>query len=521
MQVHIQANAVHPTHKGQLPAGCVSKRCSNRFGTGKSEFFKASRRQQDVPWSHPHVQIEDVPRMHRPLQTGRQRKALEQHPAQRGWRSEGESQGAELGAQEQVSEERRSHDQRRQEAANLDAVQPVSIEIDKRPASTEKQDMEPISVVVQQPALPHYRVPIFRALSARAELSVRVLYGRVPGLPNAPPVGFLAEQRPVRTLTIGGQALASWHPSMFAAASSRAEVLVLDDSPRALSAVPALLWARAQGKGVVLWGHGITLAGDAVRLLAFRRWRRHLHDASLFYDADAAERFVALGWPRESVFVAANTLDDAPIRAAISGWSETALSTFRKHNDLQGRHVLLFVSRLTPGRRLEDLLDVLPKLGPEVVLAVVGDGPLRAKYEAHAQRLGIAGRCRFVGALYDEEQLAPWFLSSALACFPGGVGLNIVHAFTYGLPVVASPEGSHREFTYLHHDYNGLALSRCRGPELLSALQRLLQEPSGLARLSRGARATAQTLTVERMVTGMTDAIVFAARQSSQRRARG
>jgi len=50
--------------------------------------------------------------------------------------------------------------------------------------------------------------------------------------------------------------------------------------------------------------------------------------------------------------------------------------------------------------------------------------------------LNLADYVYFAGELYDEELLAPWFLTSKLLIHPASIGLSILHAFGYGLPVV-------------------------------------------------------------------------------------
>jgi len=56
--------------------------------------------------------------------------------------------------------------------------------------------------------------------------------------------------------------------------------------------------------------------------------------------------------------------------------------------------------------------------------------------------LNLADYVYFAGELYDEELLAPWFLTSKLLIHPASIGLSILHAFGYGLPVVAHNMGN-------------------------------------------------------------------------------
>src|SRR4051812_10056421 len=67
-----------------------------------------------------------------------------------------------------------------------------------------------IRVNIQQPALPEYRIPFFRALAAVSGFDVKVFYGTEPALPNASPSGFDATLVAQHTLAIGEQSVI-WH----------------------------------------------------------------------------------------------------------------------------------------------------------------------------------------------------------------------------------------------------------------------------------------------------------------------
>jgi glycosyltransferase involved in cell wall biosynthesis len=58
--------------------------------------------------------------------------------------------------------------------------------------------------------------------------------------------------------------------------------------------------------------------------------------------------------------------------------------------------LVVTVARLARQKSLDVLLDAIAKL-PGVILAIVGDGPLRGELEAHCIRLGVTDRVRFLG----------------------------------------------------------------------------------------------------------------------------
>ena len=66
-----------------------------------------------------------------------------------------------------------------------------------------------IRVTIEQPALPRYRLAVFAELARRPGFELRVVYGSLPGLPNAEPEGFEACFVPHRSLRLPGRRM-SW-----------------------------------------------------------------------------------------------------------------------------------------------------------------------------------------------------------------------------------------------------------------------------------------------------------------------
>jgi glycosyltransferase involved in cell wall biosynthesis len=134
-----------------------------------------------------------------------------------------------------------------------------------------------------------------------------------------------------------------------------------------------------------------------------------------------------------------NGLDQRRIDATIAQWPEARLDAWRKAENLSGRRVLLTCARLAPKNQFRLLAEALPSIRnrvPDVVWVAIGDGPERKELETIVRDGGVAGHVRFVGEIYEESALAPWFLASTLFVHPAAIGLSLLHAFGYGLSVV-------------------------------------------------------------------------------------
>jgi glycosyltransferase involved in cell wall biosynthesis len=150
-------------------------------------------------------------------------------------------------------------------------------------------------------------------------------------------------------------------------------------------------------------------------------------------------------------------------------------------------NLLLYVGRLSAEKGLEDIRPVLDAL-PGVRLALVGDGPHRAKLEQH-----FAGTpTHFAGYLQGAE-LAAAYASADVFFMPScteTLGLVLLEAMAAGCPVVAVAEGGIVDIVrdgvtghlWRHGDQAGA----------ISAVRQLLSDPTHRENMRREARLDAE-----------------------------
>ncbi len=153
----------------------------------------------------------------------------------------------------------------------------------------------------------------------------------------------------------------------------------------------------------------------------------------------------------------------------------------------------LAVARLIERKGLRELLDALAILDDaRFTLEIVGAGPELASLRAHAERLGIAARVTFSGAL-DRGALAERYRAAdlfALAPSSEAFGNVFAEAMASGLPVIGSSVGGIPEF--VQHGDNGLLVPPGDVLALARAIQVLADHPDRRARMSARNRAMAQ-----------------------------
>ena len=150
--------------------------------------------------------------------------------------------------------------------------------------------------------------------------------------------------------------------------------------------------------------------------------------------------------------------------------------------------LLLAVGRLSAEKGLEQLRPVLRAI-PGAQLALVGEGPLRPRLEAHFAGLPV----RFTGALSGRE-LSRAYASADLFVFPSHVesfGLVLLEAMASGLPLVAARTGGAPEL--LREGHNGFSFAVGDQAGLLAGVQCLAADAELRRRMGRAARADAES----------------------------
>lgn len=145
------------------------------------------------------------------------------------------------------------------------------------------------------------------------------------------------------------------------------------------------------------------------------------------------------------------------------------------------RFTIGFVGRLVPEKGLDILLRAVVRLQGHWDLMVVGSGPAQEELEALAERLGIAARVTWMGALPPEELPGIWPRLDCVSLparttrqWVEAHGRAIIEAMGFGLPVVGSASGALPEII----GSGGLVVAEDDVPGLTDALQELVNSPA-------------------------------------------
>lgn len=183
----------------------------------------------------------------------------------------------------------------------------------------------------------------------------------------------------------------------------------------------------------------------------------------------ARRKFVESGLPSDKLVVKPNFLMDDPGTGKRSGG------------------YALFVGRLSEEKGVGTLLESWRSV-PDVVLKVVGDGPLMPELRAKVQSEGLTN-VELLGQCPRAETLA---LMKEAYCliFPSewyeGMPMTIVEAFACGIPVIASSVGAMCELVAERE--TGMFFSAGDADSLAETVRRAWASPEEMARLGSNAR---------------------------------
>ena len=317
-----------------------------------------------------------------------------------------------------------------------------------------------MKIAVITNVLSHYREGFYNRLFALEGISVRVYcQNKIPGMDLKPAHSkYPSNVKLIKSISAKCDRLV-WQFLPWREILGNYDVIFISGNPRVLSDVVFGTLLILLRRKVVLWtmahSYGANAVTEAVRLL----WSRIFHFIFLYTDAET-DYLRKKGFRKHCLVGMNNGLDQKQIDAVSLMWPASRLQQWRATHNLEKRILVLSCARLTKKNKFEQFvtaLDTITISVPNILWCVIGSGTERAELESMVNKAGLAKHVRFVGELYVEEEMAPWFLSSEIFVHPAAIGLSLLHAFGYGLPVVTHGTPAHHnpEYTAFEPELTG------------------------------------------------------------------
>lgn len=244
----------------------------------------------------------------------------------------------------------------------------------------------------------------------------------------------------------------------------------------------SILIAKYFGKKNVFYGHGMNLKYSSSWLIKSLYNIIHLtFDKIILYTPNE----IKLLWKvnQAKVSIAFNTLDLEDSQEFIPNLSR---KSFKLKYNIKEDFIVLFSGRIQDRKKLNYLLDIfqqdeLKKIG----LVIVGPGISESEIET----VSLFNNIYYLGPIYDRFEISSVFYSCNLFCIPGHIGLGLIEAMFWGLPVITTSFTKHApEIYYLKNGYNGYLLDS--KSEIMNKIIELANNPQLTNELSNNAKTT-------------------------------
>lgn len=350
-------------------------------------------------------------------------------------------------------------------------------------------------LLIIQPQLTTYRIPIFEAVAERFDVAVtHSLIANADGFGDIDEVTrFKIVSAPVSTFN---NVLYYQHNILSVIFKTRPDAVFSFANPRFGSFWLSAILARALRIPFYAHGQGIYKkdpAGFTSQLIY--RSIAALCTKYVCYNEVAHESMIKIGVPRRSLEIAHNVvINKTPVIPDEKSGNETGV---------------LFVGRLRQGSRVKLLIEAVTQMrnqGLEVDLHIVGDGVELDELRSMSQERPYV---KLYGKVYDDAQIAAISRNCFAGCYAGDAGLSVVHMFSLSLPVVVHGKISRHmgpEPGYVSDGFNGGVFAYDDGERgIREKLTALLMDRSHRRRLSENAFETYVRLTAPGMAVEIID----------------
>lgn len=308
--------------------------------------------------------------------------------------------------------------------------------------------------------IPSYREGFYDRLFAREDLDVTVYCQiNIPGFNLKPIHEKYGERIKIVKFISAKKEKIVWQFLPWREIFTSYDVVFVSGNPRVLSDVLISIVLFIRGKSIVIWTQAHTfranLFSERIRLI----WTKFFKNIFVYTDAEVTY-LRNKGFKSNFILGMNNGLDQKKIDTTILKWTDSHLKEWRRSKSLDDKILLLSCARLETKNKFEQVIRAMSLMltnVPNLVWCLIGDGEDKNNLEKQVKISGIEKHVRFVGSIYQEDELAPWFLSSEILVHPAAIGLTLMHSFGYGLPVIThgKAEQHNPEYAAFETEFTG------------------------------------------------------------------
>ncbi|MEP6595594.1 MAG: glycosyltransferase [Ginsengibacter sp.] len=289
--------------------------------------------------------------------------------------------------------------------------------------------------------------------------------------------------------------------------------------------VPSLLIVRLLAflmrSRFVLWGHNINLKRGFQPFSNIADFYRYLlmrtSHGVIFYTPDQmmpVKKYIN----NKKLFIAYNALDTNMQLANYNRISAASREEIKKEMDVHTSYNLIFISRLLPTKKPEQIIEIYclldEKIRKDVSVHIIGSGPMYAPMQEMINQSGYSANIKLYGEITDEVTLGKLLYLSDFMINPGYLGLSVNLSFAYGCPIITfdneEMEQTHSpEVYYLRDGFSGIKIKNLDLAEMAAALSKSLEDGSYRKMRENCLQTIYKEGSIEQMFSGFENAILF------------
>ncbi len=296
------------------------------------------------------------------------------------------------------------------------------------------------------------------------------------------------------------------------------DVIFIDGNPRNISHAIFATLLRILNKKVVLWSMFHSFRNNKLTERIRHKWLRIFKYHFLYNDNEIKLLKNIKGFEKKFVSAMNNGLDQRKIDSESEKWNSEKLEVWKRNQyGISNTIDIITLGRLEHGKYeiLLDALEILRDKNFPVSCCIIGNGPAMSNLCSIVEDKGLGNLVYFVGAIHEDEILAPYLLSAKILVHPTAVGLSIMHCFGYGLPIITHNkyEAHGPEIIAFENNVNGLSFQYMDTADLAKKVEYLLSNENLLESFSSNALSVVRTkyntdIMAERFLT-MTETVFY------------
>lgn len=291
-----------------------------------------------------------------------------------------------------------------------------------------KKNKSRSKILFLQPIVSHYRKSVVENLIEQLHL---VEFWGTSDYEGVLPMEFTSQVKNdllIKTINIFGRKF-YWYKNLHRKIKNyNPDIIVISGiNPLLVNFILTFVYYRIfSNKKLFWWSQGKAFKQGLIGKL-FRKYLYNLSDGILLYSEQGKLNFIKEGVCAKKLFVVNNCLNDEDY-----GYKQYPFP-FNKD-----KFSILYSGRLSKRKKIYILLEAIDLLkrnyNISIPVHIIGDGEEKSELEEFVINKSLETVC-FYGSLYGKET-HQIFLNSSLFICPGAVGLSIVHAFSFGIPLL-------------------------------------------------------------------------------------